>query len=57
MPRNVIRKNKYKHNKEEVMTNKIKNTIFIEEKLTLTTEWDKTFPKSSLVEHKKVTFQ
>ena len=38
------------------MTNKIKNTIFIEEKLTLTTEWDKTFPKSSLVEHKKVTF-
>ena len=56
MPRNVIRKNKYKHNKEEVMTNKIKNTIFIEEKLTLTTEWDKTFPKSSLVEHKKVTF-
>lgn len=38
------------------MTNKIKNTIFIEEKLTLTTEWDKTFAKSSLVEHKKVTF-
>ena len=56
MPRNVIRKNKYRHNKEEVMTNKIKNTIFIEEKLTLTTEWDKTFAKSSLVEHKKVTF-
>ena len=38
------------------MTNKIKNTIFIEEKLNLTTEWDKTFPKSSQVEHKKVTF-
>lgn len=38
------------------MTNKIKNTIFIEEKLTLTTEWDKTFAKSSLVKHKKVTF-
>lgn len=38
------------------MTNKIKNTIFIEEKLNLTTEWDKTFAKSSLVEHKKVTF-
>ena len=38
------------------MTNKIKNTVFMEEKLTLTTEWDKTFPKSSLVEHKKVTF-
>ena len=38
------------------MTNKIKNTIFMEEKLTLTTEWDKTFAKSSLVEHKKVTF-
>ena len=37
-------------------TNKIKNTIFIEEKLTLTTEWDKTFVKSSQVEHKKVTF-
>ena len=31
------------------MTNKIKNTFFIEEKLTLTTEWDKTFAKSSLV--------
>ena len=38
------------------MTNKIKNTVFMEEKLTLTTEWDKTFPKSSQVEHKKVTF-
>lgn len=37
-------------------TNKIKNTNIIGEKLTLTTEWDKTFPKSSQVEHKKVTF-
>ena len=37
-------------------TNKIKNTNIIGEKLNLTTEWDKTFPKSSQVEHKKVTF-
>lgn len=27
-----------------------------EEKLVLTNEWDKTFPKSNLVNHKKVTF-
>ena len=27
-----------------------------EEKLALTTEWDKTFPKSAAVEHEKVTF-
>ena len=27
-----------------------------EEMLTLTTEWDKTFPKSDKVDHKKVTF-
>ena len=26
------------------------------EMLTLTTEWDKTFPKSDKVDHKKVTF-
>ena len=26
------------------------------EKLTLTLEWDKTFPKSDKVDHKKVTF-
>ena len=26
------------------------------EQLTLTKEWDKTFPKSEKVEHKKVTF-
>ncbi|MBD5395751.1 MAG: alpha/beta hydrolase [Lachnospiraceae bacterium] len=29
---------------------------FIEEKLVLTTEWDKTFPKSDKVNHSKVTF-
>ena len=28
----------------------------MEEKLTLTQEWDKTFPKSDKVEHRKVTF-
>ncbi|MBD5096556.1 MAG: alpha/beta hydrolase [Lachnospiraceae bacterium] len=28
----------------------------MEEKLTLTTEWDKTFPKSEKVSHSKVTF-
>ncbi len=28
----------------------------MEEKLTLTQEWDKTFPKSERVEHRKVTF-
>lgn len=28
----------------------------MEEKLTLTQEWDKTFPQSSKVEHRKVTF-
>lgn len=38
------------------MSNKIKNTSIIEEKLNLTTEWDKTFPQSNRVEHKKVTF-
>ena len=27
-----------------------------EEMLILTTEWDKTFPKSDKVDHKKVTF-
>ena len=26
------------------------------EKLTLTQEWDKTFPKSDKVDHSKVTF-
>ena len=29
----------------------------MEEKLNLTQEWDKTFPKSEKVEHRKVTFQ
>ncbi len=28
----------------------------MEEKLVLTEEWDKTFPKSQLVDHRKVTF-
>lgn len=28
----------------------------MEEKLTLTREWDKTFPQSGKVEHRKVTF-
>ena len=27
------------------------------ERLNLTQEWDKVFPKSDKVEHKKVTFQ
>ena len=27
-----------------------------EEMLILTTEWDKTFPKSDKVDHKKITF-
>ena len=34
----------------------LSDTNAIQEKLNLTTEWDKTFAKSSLVEHKKVTF-
>ena len=28
----------------------------MEEKLNLTQQWDKTFPKSDRVDHKKVTF-
>ena len=28
----------------------------MDEKLTLTPEWDKTFPKSGKVDHSKVTF-
>ena len=28
----------------------------MEEKLRLTEEWDKTFPKSDKVDHRKVTF-
>ena len=28
----------------------------MEEKLNLTQEWDKTFPKSDKVDHRKVTF-
>ena len=34
----------------------LSDTNAIQEKLNLTTEWDKTFPQSNLVEHKKVTF-
>ena len=29
----------------------------MEEKLVLTQEWDKTFPKSEQVDHRKVTFR
>ena len=29
----------------------------MEEKLVLTEEWDKTFPKSDKVNHRKVTFR
>lgn len=29
----------------------------MEEKLILTQEWDKTFPKSEKVDHRKVTFK
>ena len=32
------------------------NNSFMEEKLNLTQEWDKTFPKSDKVDHMKVTF-
>lgn len=35
---------------------KTMDSIFKEEKLTLTSEWDKTFPKSEKVNHRKVTF-
>lgn len=30
--------------------------MFIEEKLNLCKEWDKTFPQNENVEHKKLTF-
>ena len=33
-----------------------KDNIIKAEKLILTTEWDKTFPKSDKVNHSKVTF-
>lgn len=35
----------------------MKSRRFIMENLTLTKAWDKTFPKSDKVNHKKVTFQ
>ena len=31
-------------------------SFVMEEKLRLTEEWDKTFPKSDKVDHRKVTF-
>ena len=34
----------------------INSNSFMEEKLTLTQEWDKVFPKSDKVNHTKVTF-
>lgn len=33
-----------------------KDNVIKAERLTLTTEWDKTFPKSKNVSHDKVTF-
>ena len=36
--------------------NIIKNETFMEEKLNLTQEWDKVFPKSDKVNHSKITF-
>ena len=36
--------------------NIIKNETFMEEKLNLTQEWDKVFPKSDKVNHGKITF-
>lgn len=33
------------------------DNIIKAEKLTLTTEWNKTFPKSDKVNHSKVTFR
>jgi len=46
---------------QEIMGNADKNgiarsTSIMTEKLEMTTEWDKTFPKSDLVTHSKVTF-
>lgn len=40
--------------KEEMKNTEIKNT---EEQLTLVEKWDKTFPKSDKVNHRKVTFK
>ena len=37
-------------------TNGLNKDNMMEQKLTLTEEWDKTFPKSGKVDHKKVTF-
>ena len=36
--------------------NKEENIMLIKKELTLTQEWDKTFPKSDKVDHQKVTF-
>ena len=37
-------------------TNWTDNTAVIEEKLNMTQAWDKTFPKSGKVSHRKITF-
>lgn len=37
-------------------TNGLNKDSMMEQKLTLTEEWDKTFPKSNRVDHRKVTF-
>ena len=36
--------------------NKEENIMLIKKELTLTQEWNKTFPKSDKVDHQKVTF-
>lgn len=38
------------------VTNDSNNNSMMEKKLTLTEEWDKTFPKSDRVDHRKITF-
>ena len=40
----------------DVYASEPKENRNIMEKLTLTKEWDKTFPKSDKVDHRKVTF-
>ena len=38
------------------VSNNAQENTFVKENLELTTEWDKTFPKSDKVDHSKVTF-
>ena len=62
----IIMKNKYyylfiKNNFDHLLNTSIKaqtkKEVFMEkEQLTMTQEWDKTFPKSDKVKHRKVTF-